>query len=276
MKKRIIIIGKKSFIGSNIFLFLKKKKIDVKILDFEKFIKLDLRLIKNIDYIINCAINKNYLNKKYNHKKDLDLLVAKKIYNLKCKQIFFSTRKVYKNLNNISENSTLFPKCQYSKNKILTEKNLKKIMKDRLTILRVTNIIGMNFISNNSRKVHEIFINIFFENIRKGIIYENKKIYKDFLSIEKFLQIIYLILKKDIHGTYNVSMGQKVYLNQLIKWLNFYNKKKFIIKKLPNKFNKDSFFLNNSKLKKKIGVKIELIELEKYCKRLSKHIFKII
>ena len=44
-------------------------------------------------------------------------------------------------------------------------------------------------------------------------------------------------------------------------------------KKFTKKFNKDSFYLNNNRLKKKIGVKINLSELEKYCKKLSKIIF---
>ena len=45
-------------------------------------------------------------------------------------------------------------------------------------------------------------------------------------------------------------------------------------KKRPKKFNIDSFYLNNNRLKKKINIKIQLNELEKYCKQLSKKIFK--
>ena len=146
-------------------------------------------------------------------------------------------------------------------------------MKKKLLILRISNIIGLN-IHSDSRKVHQTFINIFIKNIKKNIVYDNKNIFKDFLSIDKFLQIFYLVILKNLDGVYNVSIGKKVYLNDLISWLNYHNYNKVKIMKLPKKFNKDAFFLNNSKLKKKIGINIELKELELYCKKLSKLIFK--
>ncbi len=271
--KKIIVIGKRSFIGSNLYFFLKKKKLKVKLFDLNKFLKLSIRSFKDVDYIINCSIHKNYLIKRYDEKKDFDFLVAKKISNLKIKQIFLSSRRVYKPQSNIFENSKLSSNCLYSKNKIITEKKLIKILQKKLLILRISNIIGLN-LHSNSRKIHQTFINIFIKNIKKNIVYDNKKIFKDFLSIDKFLQIFYLILIKNFNGIYNVSIGKKVYLNDLISWLNHHNSNKVKIMSLPKRFNKDAFFLNNSKLKKKIGINIELKELELYCKKLSKLIFK--
>ena len=89
-----------------------------------------------------------------------------------------------------------------------------------------------------------------------GYIFENKKIYKDFISINKFSEIIFKIIKLNIIGTYNVSLGKKVYLNDLVKWLNI--------------FNSDSFTLNNQKLMKKLKIKNSLSELKKDCITISK------
>ena len=121
------------------------------------------------------------------------------------------------------------------------------------------------------KKIHKTFIDIFEQNIKKGIIFNNSKIFKDFLSIDKFCQIIRGIIQKNLTGTYNVSIGQKVYLNDLISWLNKFNKEKTIQQKNPSK--NQSFFLNNKKLMSKINVKNSLEELKKYCYKYSKKRF---
>jgi len=73
-------------------------------------------------------------------------------------------------------------------------------------------------------------------------------------------------------GIYNVSIGQKVYLNEIINWLNKFNKKKLktiiILKK-----NNDSFFLNNKKLMSKIRIKNSLKSLKQYCNQISRNKF---
>ncbi len=274
MKKKIIIIGKKSFIGSNLFYFLKKKKFRIRILSYKEFIKLDQSFLKNFDFIINCSIHKNYTNKKYDIKNDFDCHIAKKIIKLNCKLIFLSSRRVYKPSKNINEKAKLQPSCLYSKNKIITEKKLIYILDERVLILRISNLIGLNLNQRRSRKIHDTFINIFLRNVRKNYIYDNQEIYKDFLSIEKFCLIIEKLINKDAFGIYNVSIGQKIFLNKLILWLNYYNPNIVKVKKQPKNFNKDSFYLNNNRLKKKINIKIQLIELERYCKELSRRIFR--
>ena len=75
-------------------------------------------------------------------------------------------------------------------------------------------------------------------------------------------------------GTYNLSTGKKIYLNDIIKWLNFYNKKPFkIINNRDFKFNKDSFYLNNKKIIEKNKIKIKISDLRNDCKRISKNYF---
>ena len=56
MKKKIIIIGKNSFIGTNLFKLL-KKKFDIKIYDYRKFLNLSPKLLFNVNYVINCILN---------------------------------------------------------------------------------------------------------------------------------------------------------------------------------------------------------------------------
>ena len=72
---------------------------------------------------------------------------------------------------------------------------------------------------------------------------------------------------------FNVSLGKKIYLNQLITWLNFYNSMKIKIINPKNSFNNDSFTLNNKKLMREIKIKNNTLELKNECLRISKNFF---
>ena len=273
MKKKIIIIGKNSFIGFNLFKFF-KNNFNTKIYDYKEFLNIDPKLLFDVNYIINCSSNKQYVNKEYSEKNDFDFQISKKIKDLNCKMIFLTSRKIYKLGDNLNETSKLEPNCNYSKNKLLTEKKLLKNLKNRILILRISNLIGINKSKINNNKIHKTFIDIFFFNIQRGIIFNNGKTYKDFLSINKFSEIIEKLINKKVVGIYNVSLGKKVYLTKLVNWLNLFNKNKYKSINFPKSYKTECFYLNNDKLMKKINIKNRLIDLEKDCKSISKFFFK--
>ena len=217
MKKKIIIIGKNSFIGGNLFNFL-KKKFNTKIYNYQKFLSINSKLLFDVKYIINCSSNNQYVKKKYSEKNDFDFQISKKIKNLKCKMIFFSSRKIYKLGDDLNELSKLNPNCNYSKNKLITEKKLLKNLKNRILVLRISNLIGLHKYRSSNKKIHKTFIDIFFSNVQKGIIFNNAKNYKDFLSINKFNEIIEKLINKKAVGIYNVSLGKKVYMGPWALW----------------------------------------------------------
>ena len=180
MKKKIIIIGKNSFIGFNLIKFL-KKKFNIKIYDYQKFLNVNPKLLFDVNYIINCSSNKQYVNKKYSEKNDFDFQISKKIKDLNCKMIFLSSRKIYKLGDNLNETNKIKPNCNYSKNKLYTEKKLLKNLKNRILILRISNLIGINKPRNDNKKIHKTFIDIFYSNAQKAL----------FLIILKFIKIFY-------------------------------------------------------------------------------------
>ena len=264
--KRVLIIGKRGFIGFHLYKYL-KKKFYVKNISFKNLNKFKNNF-DNFDFIINTSINKNYVSNRYNEKFDNDLKISKFINN-KTIYCFISTRKVYKTKPNLMEKSNLSPKSYYSKNKLITEKKISKKFKNNYLILRPSNIIGD---TKKTKRVHYTFIDIFQRNIQKGFIFNNGRAFKDFLSIDKFCQILKEIIDKKLTGTFNISIGQKVYLNDLIKWLNIYNTKKYKVIKNLNLKN-ESFYLNNEKIMSKIKIKNSLIELKKFCYNYSKKKF---
>jgi dTDP-4-dehydrorhamnose reductase len=271
MKIKLLIIGKKSFIGSNINNFLKKKYL-IRVFDFKEFLKKDNKYLNKFSYIINCATNKNYIKLKYNHLNDFDFIIANKIVDLDIKFIFLSTRKVYKPKFNTKESDALKPQCNYSRNKIITESKIQKILNRKVTILRISNLIGLP-VKKVNKKLHYTFIDYFFENIKKQIIYKNDKVYKDFLSIDKFCEILDKIIINKLYGIYNVSLGKKVYLKNLVNWLNFCNKNSIYYKIIDQKYNKDCFTLNNRKLMQDTKLKNRIIDLKNYSMKISKKYF---
>ncbi len=265
--KKILIIGKRGFIGNYLNRYL-KKTYRTKNISFKELKKFQNKL-DNFDFIINSSINKNYISKRYNEKFDNDFKISKLIKNQKTIYCFISTRKVYPSKPNLKEKSKLSPKSNYSKNKLKTEMKIIKILKNNCLILRVSNIIGDTKIS---KRIHNTFIDIFHKNLKKGIMLDNGNAFKDFLSIDKFCEILKKIIDKRLTGTYNVSIGRKVYLNDLINWLNKFNTTKLIIKKNTN-LKKESFYLNNNKLMSKVKIQNSLSELKTYCYNYSKRKF---
>jgi nucleoside-diphosphate-sugar epimerase len=261
MKTQVLIIGKKSFVGSSVYNFI-KKKFKAKLISYE-----DIKntKINNYTHIINASINKKYFLNKYNKSNDLDLKIAKKIIYKDVKYIFLSTRKVYKKKFNTFEYDNLDPRCNYSKNKLKTEKKLLKILGSNVLILRISNILGIKKDKKNKRIVHSLFLDNFFRYQSRN----NKSFFldefKDFITIYQFNRVIYLLIKNNLSGIFNVSLGKRIYLSEIILWLKKFNSKIFIKKKLNIK---NSFTLSNHKLLSKIKVKLLKKEVKDFCLNL--------
>ena len=259
---KILIIGKKSFLGSNLYLYL-SKFYETKTLSYEQSIKKEIVFFDKFSHIINTSIHPKYVKKKYNSKFALDLKFIKKFNKINFIYIYLNSRKIYFPKENINENSLISPIGNYGKNKYLTEKFLKKKLKTKLISLRISNIIGRR-LNKNTRNNHKLFFDNFlkYRKYRKKIFVNND--FKDFLSIIQFCRIIKQIIKLQIWGIYNVSISQKIYVSQMVKWLDkkFFKRISFIEKQ------KDSFTLSNKKLIKKIKIKINKKQLQSYCMKL--------
>ena len=264
MEKKLILIGKKSFLGH----YIKKnlnKKLNILHINLKQFNNLETSILEDFDYICNCSINPKYQKQKYNVNNDIDIKIVKKIKNLSVKFIFLSSRKVYHQDANLKEISKFNPLNNYAKNKLISEHKIKSILKRKYLILRISNIIGKPIV--NPKKVTNNFIDnyIKFKKSKKIIIFNNY--FKDFLSINQFTEIFYNIIQKKLTGTFNVSLGKKVYISEILNWLN---KKNYSLFKPKNNFvNNDSFYLNNKKLLNKIKIRIKKSDLKKYCKNFK-------
>jgi dTDP-4-dehydrorhamnose reductase len=260
-KLNLLIIGRRSFISNILYKFL-KNRINLQKISYEKFKICNKNFLKKFTHICNCAITRKYHNEIYSKKNDIDVKIATKIKNLGIKYIFLSSRKVYYPKDNTTEKSYLSPNCDYSKNKLISEKTIKKILPKNHLILRVSNIIGKINKNSSNRKISKTFIDNYYAFKKENkVFYEN--FYKDFISEKQFGLIFIEILKKNLSGVYNLSLGQKVFISEILFALNKNTKDNRFIKLNP--MSNDNFVLNNKKLKKKIKIKITKRDLLKYC-----------
>ena len=156
---KILIIGKNSRISQFLKEYLDKDFL-ISIKSYSETIKKDSLYFEKYQFIINCSSNKKYISSKYSTSNDYDYKIAKKIIKLKTFYIFLSTRKLYKPKVNCKEIDKLHPICNYSKNKLITENKLKKIVGNKLMILRITNVIGITK-KTSKKKLHKTFIDFF-------------------------------------------------------------------------------------------------------------------
>ena len=108
----------------------------------------------------------------------------------------------------------------------------------------------------------------------------DNKVIKYFLYAigEIILVVIGILIALSINNSNELKKtrnAEKVYLKEINKWLLFHLKNKNLLKSitLPQSDKIDSFYLNNSKLKKRIKIKININYLKKECLKLSKKLF---
>ena len=209
----IVITGASGFIGKNLIIFLKKKKLKFKAYSRSKTnYSIKINNYKNIKVKNNSILiylsQSNTIKPKY--VKELqqlrDILKHKWSY-----IIFFSSTKVYKKSNKLSdENSKINEDNNYNKLKINSEKILNKT-NIKSAILRITNVYGPNF--NKNTLLYDILSNVKKKN---NIVIKNKFEYIDILNIEDLNKLIFKLVKKKLSGIFNVASGKTIKIEHFI------------------------------------------------------------
>lgn len=262
-KKKIVIIGNRSFIQENLFAYL-KKKFNVKKVKFQNIKKTNL---SKIDYLINCSSHKNFFDKNYEKKFDRNYILSTLIMKQNTKLIILSSRQVYEPKLNITEKSKIRPINLYAKNCIKSEVNCEKILNKRLIVLRLSNIFGYEV----GKKKKPSLISIFIKGLKKKkVTFDNNYyLYKDFLPINYLSKYIYRILLKDnFSGILNVGSGIPLSVNNFLKKIK--NIKKVNIKVILKKNFKDkNYSFNTKKLIKITQINLETKHLYNELKKLN-------
>ncbi len=255
-KIKILAIGKNSFLAKNFYKYTKLKR-HINFISRYEIAKIDFN---EFTHLINFSYDPKIINHNYSKTNLIDEKICSLIKNDKLIYIYPSSRAVLK-IDNKRKN--------YGKNKLIIEKLIKKNRKSRYLILRISNVLGFHlegsnlFITKllNSLKIHKL--------IKLDL---HKKTYKDFITPMFFSESLDKLIKMNKIGTFNFSSGKKTYINELCDAIiKGYGKGNIIY--LQNLY-RDSFILNNSKLKKSTNLDISKKEIIDFCYILGKKLKK--
>jgi nucleoside-diphosphate-sugar epimerase len=272
MKKKILILGGSSYLGSNLF-YLLNKKYDVyltrnacnknnynksiylknkkKIININLNKKIELSNI-NFKTVINCIGNtRNYNKKNYNLRKSNYLLKKNLLFLNKLNfdvLLHISSSMIYGySSKKFHENSTCKPRTKYAKFKYKEETLMSKVSnsKKKIIFLRLFSIFGK---SNKKNSIYEMIKN------NKKIIINNPNHQFDLISIKYFSQIIdkVILFKNKINNNEVINCCSGIGITPMYL-LNLINKNTNISIKKNKKKTKQVG--NNKKLLKLLKLK---------------------
>lgn len=163
------------------------------------------------------------------------------------KLIFFSSREVYGDAKNASEDSVLSPNNTYGRSKTAAEELVRQMVEKKL-ILRPSNVFGTgnDVVSKFSRKIN------------RGDdtpIYSNVKL--DLIHIEDLIEILELAISNDLEGTFNIGSGQSFTAEEICNIIEDEVNKKAEKEEMKAKsFLTEQFSMSIEKLKSNLEYKI--------------------
>jgi len=274
---KVLVLGSSGLLGSKIYFFLKKKKLNIinngikkRKLPLPNLNSLKILLKKKPDLIINCAAATNIENceKFYKETSKINILLAKNIFllkkklNLKFSVIFFSTDQVYDSLKPSKENSKLAIYNNYSYQKLRAE----KIYTKNKSIIFRTNFFGKGI---NRKKSFSDWIYNSFRSGKKFFLF--KDIVFNPIRIDTLCNIIYnLINNKKLNkkGIYNIGSRGKISKSDFgiffAKKLKIYNNNEIICKssKILKVKRARNMNMNIKKFEKEFNIKLPDIKNE--------------
>lgn len=220
-KKKLLVVGKNSFIANNfISNNFKSKLFDIIAISHERLPE----TFTNFDYVLNMAFNPVLYEKSYEEKYDYDLKILrvnqsdKKSKNIKNKTkfIFLSSRSVYGSSKNLvifnEESAPVGNFSNYGYSKIAIENNIKKYLDpSEYIILRTSNILGTRFSGRN-------FIGIASEALvknKKITLNVSKEVIRDFIPIDLHSKILSSLLVNNAYGIFNAGSGIGIRLEDI-------------------------------------------------------------
>lgn len=262
-KIKILVIGSNSFIGKHFIQYCLECKDDIDCKSCShKEIPKD---INNYDWVVNFSINPRYYSSKYSVNIDQDLSIVNKLETANPRYVMISSRLVYVDKDDTSllteQSETNFNQNSlYGINKRITETAcIRKYPKDRLLIIRASNIIGLE-------PGRRTFMGVAQESLLKRgeiILDIKKEVRKDFIPVETFVKYLLEVMLSGFTGIMNMGSGIPISVFKACKLL-MKGYGSGVLKFQEKLNNSGQFELNLAKMKSIIKEQMSVDEMNNY------------
>ncbi|MBL4804947.1 MAG: SDR family oxidoreductase [Alphaproteobacteria bacterium] len=252
----VTVIGKNSNLAQ--FLAKKPETADWVFMSHED-VKTREAEIRSSDVVINFAVHPDVVAKgEVTPETDLDSQLAEMLADTPAHFIMASSRKVYgehPEQAEITVESALSPEDPYGAAKKQIEDNVRARMpEDRLTVLRLTNIVGWNH-KDLSQKGFAGFV--FNEMCAKGGTVEleyDPDCLRDFLPQDKFCEVMIALADNPKSGTFNLGSGRPMQVGKLVTaWTSGFGGEGMMLVDRDQERYQD-FYLNSDRIYNSTGV----------------------
>ncbi|MDH3233097.1 MAG: NAD(P)-dependent oxidoreductase [Alphaproteobacteria bacterium] len=224
--------------------------------------------LQPFDCIINFAIDPGYRSERYAMERDFDLKLAQKTPS-QGRYIMLSSRAVYgrdvamgaKETEPATGNETT-----YGRNKLETEHRLTELLGDRLTVLRIANIIGDELGSGR-----RTFMSLALERLKSEneiLLDISPDVRRDFLPDNVFVRVLDAALQDPQGGPLNVGSGLPVRVSDIAGWLiEGFGAGQIVV---SDRRVHDEFVLNTERLKARYGIGCAVEDIAKHCRNIGR------
>ncbi len=216
---KFTIIGSKGFIGSNLVDYFKKNEIEYSEIDIN-----DKRILsEKLGHVIYAiGMTSDFRNNTFNTIKSHVCILNELLNTVKFDSFLYlsSARIYYGQKNTQEENSininSIDPDKLYNISKIMGESICLSSNKDNVRVVRLSNVIGKDFSSNN------FIFSLIKDAIKKNEINLNTSLEseKDYISIKDVVKILPEICINGKEKLYNIASGKNIKTEKIVEIIN--------------------------------------------------------
>ena len=262
---KVVVVGKTSFLARRLLtLGTKHQYVAVSHRDVES-----PGLFDGADCVVNFAYDARLRLEPYDRDLDFDVRLAE-VTPPATRFVMMSSRMVYDAdaRRPCVENSFARGLNQYGKNKLETERRLRDSLGDRLTVLRVANVLGWEPVAG-----HRSFMHAVIERLKREgrVVYDvSPFVRRDFVTDRYLVSAIEAACELRIGGVFNVGSGIGLEIGQIAMWIiQGCGRGEFVVTS-PREV--DAFWLDVSRASRTFGPPPTLDDLRRACLDLGRSI----
>lgn len=260
MLKKVLVVGAGSFIARQWTTTAGKH------ISFVRHNALNAGAVKQCDVVVNCAMSPVFKSSAYQEGEDCDLAAARLAAESGKHFVMLGTRKVYQPSNTtklLDETSALGPQDYYGQNKLYSEEKITSLLGEHCTILRIANVYGYELGRRS-------FFGLAMTKLREQRVISldvSPFVERDFIAVEKLIELLDLICQNQSAGIFNVGSGCPLQLGRIAQWLiEGYGLGSLIVSDVKER---DGFVMDTAKLKKALKADVSQINFKDHIKKIG-------